>query len=47
MSKPKMIDRISKLEKSDKYHGIAVWVLVFGLAVEMVLTILTQTLIVK
>ena len=45
MSKPKMIDRISKLEKSDKYLGVAIWVLVFGLAVEMAFIILTQTLI--
>jgi len=28
MSKPKMIDRLSKIEKSNKYLGIVIWVLV-------------------
>lgn len=28
MSKPKMIDRLNKIEKSDKYLGIAIWALV-------------------
>lgn len=38
-----MIDRIERLEKSDRNIGIAIWALVAGLTVVAVSLILTQS----